>query len=222
MAGKISASLMCVDFSEIKSSIKKLEQVKIEYLHIDIMDGRFVPNFTLGPDFLRSIREMSDIPCDIHLMVYEPERHIELFAPRKGDLVSVHAESTIHLQRTLQLIRSTGATAVVALNPATPVDLLDYVLDDIGAVLVMTVNPGFAGQKLVPATLQKIQDVRQMIMGRSIEIEVDGNVSLENAVKMRARGADIFVAGSSSLFMTNRSLVECAADLRYAISGHVN
>jgi ribulose-phosphate 3-epimerase len=211
MAGKISASLMCIDFSEIKSSIKKLEQVKIEYLHFDIMDGKFVPNFTLGPDFLRSIREMTDIPCDIHLMVYEPERHIELFAPRKGDLVSVHAESTVHLQRTLQLIRSTGATAVVALNPATPADLLDYVLDDIGAVLVMTVNPG----------LQKILDVRQMIMGRSIEIEVDGNVSLENAVEMRARGADIFVAGSSSLFMRNRSLVECAADLRDAISGNV-
>jgi ribulose-phosphate 3-epimerase len=222
MAGKISASLMCIDFSEIKISIKMLEQVKIDYLHIDIMDGRFVPNFTLGPDFLRYIREMTDIPCDIHLMVCEPERHIELFAPRKGDLVSVHAEATVHLQRTLQLIRSTGATAAVALNPATPIDLLGYVLDDIGAVLVMTVNPGFAGQKLVPATLQKIREVRQMIIGRSIEIEVDGNVSFENAVKMRARGADIFVAGSSSLFMNNRSLIECAAELRNAISGNVN
>lgn len=222
MAGKISASLMCVDFSDIRSSIKKLEQAKVEYLHIDIMDGSFVPNFTLGPDFVRSIREMSDIPCDIHLMVYEPERHIELFAPRKGDLVSIHAEATVHLQRTLQLIRTTGATAAVALNPATPVDMLDYVLDDIGAVLVMTVNPGFAGQKLVPATLKKIQDVRQMISGRSIEIEVDGNVSLENAVKMRARGADIFVAGTSSLFINGRGLVECAADLRVAISGNVN
>lgn len=222
MAGKISASLMCIDFSDIKSSIKMLEQAKIEYLHFDIMDGSFVPNFTLGPDFLRSIREMTDIPCDIHLMVYEPERHIELFAPRKGDLVSIHAEATVHLQRTLQLIRSTGATAAVALNPASPVNVLDYVLDDIGAVLVMTVNPGFAGQKLVPATLQKIQDVRQMITGRDIEIEVDGNVSLENAVKMRARGADIFVAGSSSLFISNRSLAETAAELRNAISGQIN
>lgn len=222
MAGKISASLMCIDFSDIKSSIKMLEQAKIEYLHFDIMDGSFVPNFTLGPDFLRSIREITDIPCDIHLMVYEPERHIELFAPRKGDLVSIHAEATVHLQRTLQLIRSTGATAAVALNPASPVNVLDYVLDDIGAVLVMTVNPGFAGQKLVPATLQKIQDVRQMITGRDIEIEVDGNVSLENAVKMRARGADIFVAGSSSLFISNRSLAETAAELRNAISGQIN
>lgn len=217
MAGKIAASLMCVDFSDIKGSIKKLEQANIDYLHIDIMDGRFVPNFTLGPDFVRSIRKMTDIPCDIHLMVCEPERHIAIFEPREGDIISVHAEATVHLQRTLQSINETGATAAVALNPATPVDSLRYVLDDIGVVLVMTVNPGFAGQKLVPATLEKIADVRRLLEDRDIRIMVDGNVSLENARKMHAAGADIYVAGTSSLFIEGRDLLECAAELRDAI-----
>ncbi len=218
MAGKIAASLMCIDFSDIRGSINKLEQANIDYLHIDIMDGRFVPNFTLGPDFVRKIRKMTDIPCDIHMMVCEPERHIGLFEPRKGDIISVHAEATVHLQRTLQSINDTGATAAVALNPATPIDVLRYVLDDIGVVLVMTVNPGFAGQKLVPATLDKICDVRQLLNGRDADIMVDGNVSIENARKMRASGADIFVAGTSSLFIDGRDIVECAAELRKAIS----
>lgn len=218
MAGKIAASLMCVDFSDIGGSINKLEQVKIDYLHIDIMDGRFVPNFTLGPDFVRNVRKMSDIPCDIHLMVCEPERHIGLFEPRKGDIISVHAEATVHLQRTLQSIRDTGATAAVALNPSTPIDALRYVLDDIGVVLVMTVNPGFAGQKLVPSTLGKISDVRKLLDGRDVQIMVDGNVSIENARKMRAAGADIFVAGTSSLFIEGRDLIDCAAELREAIN----
>ena len=217
MAGKIAASLMCVDFADIRGSIKKLEQAKIEYLHIDIMDGRFVPNFTLGPDFVRNIRRMSDIPCDIHLMVCEPERHISIFEPRIGDIISVHAEATCHLQRTLQQIKDTGATAAVALNPATPIDALRYVIDDIGVVLVMTVNPGFAGQKLVPATLEKIANVRQLLDGRDVRIMVDGNVSIENARKMRAAGADIYVAGTSSLFIEGRDLEECAAELRAAI-----
>ncbi len=218
MAGKIAASLMCVDFSDIRGSVKELEEANIEYLHIDIMDGQFVPNFTLGPDFVRNVRRMSDIPCDIHLMVCEPERHIGIFAPREGDIISVHAEATNHLQRTLQYIKDTGATAAVALNPATPIDALRYVLDDIGAVLVMTVNPGYAGQKLVPATLDKITEVRRMLDGRDVLIEVDGNVSYENARKMRAAGADIFVAGTSSLFIEGRDISECAAELREAIS----
>lgn len=220
MAGKISASLMCVDFANIRDSIRALEAANIEYLHIDIMDGSFVPNFTLGPDFVRNIRSMTDIPCDIHLMVWEPERHIAAFAPRKGDIVSVHAESTVHLQRTLQLIRDTGADVAVALNPATPLYSLDYVVDDLDAVLVMTVNPGYAGQKLVPAALQKIGETREYLKGRGSKalIEVDGNVSVENAVKMRALGADIFVAGSSSLFTQSSSLQENAQALRKAIS----
>jgi ribulose-phosphate 3-epimerase len=220
MTGKISASLMCIDFANIRESIRMLEQAHVEYLHIDIMDGSFVPNFTLGPDFVRSIRDMTDIPCDIHLMMWEPERHIGIFAPRKGDIVSVHAEATVHLQRTLQAIHDTGAATAVALNPATPVSALDYVLDDIDAVLIMTVNPGYAGQKLVPAMQQKIGDMRQYLNshGSTARIEVDGNVSIENAAKMRAMGAEIFVAGTSSLFTKGRSLLENATELRRAIS----
>lgn len=219
MAGQISASLMCVDFANIRESIRALEAAKIEYLHIDIMDGSFVPNFTLGPDFVRSVRDMTDIPCDIHLMVWEPERHIAAFSPRKGDIVSVHAESTVHLQRTLQLIRDTGAHAAIALNPATPLNAMDYVVDDLDAVLVMTVNPGYAGQKLVPAALHKIGETRRYLAehGSKALIEVDGNVSYENAVKMREQGADIFVAGSSSLFIKDRSLLENAQELRRSI-----
>ena len=219
MAGQISASLMCVDFANIRESIRALEAAKIEYLHIDIMDGSFVPNFTLGPDFVRSVRDMTDIPCDIHLMVWEPERHIAAFSPRKGDIVSVHAESTVHLQRTLQLIRDTGAHAAIALNPATPLNAMDYVVDDLDAVLVMTVNPGYAGQKLVPAALHKIGETRRYLAehGSKALIEVDGNVSYENAVKMREQGADIFVAGTSSLFIKDRSLLENAQELRRSI-----
>ncbi|HAX39732.1 MAG TPA: ribulose-phosphate 3-epimerase [Clostridiales bacterium] len=220
MTGKISASLMCVDFANIRDSIRALEAAGVEYLHIDIMDGKFVPNFTLGPDFVRSIRNMTDIPCDIHLMVWEPERHITSFAPREGDIVSVHAESTVHLQRTLQMIRDTGAHAAIALNPATPLYSMDFVVDDLDVVLVMTVNPGYAGQKLVPASLQKIGDTRRYLNehGSAALIEVDGNVSVENAIRMREQGADIFVAGTSSLFMENQSLLENAKALRHAIS----
>lgn len=220
MAGKISASLMCVDFANIRDSIRALEEANIEYLHIDIMDGSFVPNFTLGPDFVRSIRKMTNIPCDIHFMVWEPERHIAAFEPREGDIISIHAESTVHLQRTLQLIHDAGASAAIALNPSTPLYSMDYVVDDLDAVLVMTVNPGYAGQKLVPATLRKIGETKQYLFdhGRSALIEVDGNVSFENAKKMREQGADIFVAGTSSLFMKDSSLLKNAQALRIAIS----
>lgn len=221
MAGKIAPSLMCIDFADLTGTIRKLEEARVEYLHFDIMDGSFVPNFTLGPDFLRAVRKLSDTPFDIHLMVQQPEKHIDLFDLRPGDLVSVHAESTVHLQRTLQKIKNTGAKACVALNPATPIYALDYVLEDIDAVLIMTVNPGYAGQKLVPATIKKIADTRKYLdlHGRQdIQIEVDGNVSFENAKKMYAMGADIFVAGTSSLFIKGRDILACAEELRNNIA----
>lgn len=220
MNGKISPSLMCVNFACVERDIRDLEKANVEYLHVDIMDGCFVPNFTLGPDFVKAIRQMTGIPLDIHLMVEKPERHIGMFDLREGDLVSIHVESTIHLQRTLAKVKETGAQAAVALNPATPINCLDYVLDDIDAVLIMTVNPGFAGQKLVPSTLQKIADLRNYLNERGCErvaIEVDGNVSCENAKKMRAMGADIFVAGTSSLFVKGRSIEDCAKELRLCI-----
>lgn len=221
MGGKISPSIMCADFTHLEENIKLLEKAEVEYLHFDIMDGSFVPNFTLGPDLMKSVREITCIPFDIHLMVQHPENHIALFGIRPGDLVSVHQESTVHLQRTLQKIKDLGAKAAVALNPATPIYSIEDVLDDIDVVLIMTVNPGFAGQKLVPATLKKISHMRKYLNENGyghIEIEVDGNVSYENAKKMREAGADIFVAGTSSLFIKGAELLDSANELRRCIA----
>jgi len=220
MSGKISPSIMCADFRHLEDDIRILEQVGVEYLHFDIMDGSFVPNFTLGPDLMKSIREITSIPFDIHLMIQHPENHITLFDIRPGDLVSVHQESTVHLQRVLQKIKDMGGKAAVALNPATPIYNAEEVLDDIAAVLIMTVNPGFAGQKLVPAALKKIAHMKRYLHEYGydhIEIEVDGNVSYENAIKMREAGADIFVAGTSSLFIKGKDILESALQLRNCI-----
>jgi ribulose-phosphate 3-epimerase len=220
MGGKISPSIMCIDFKHLLENIKKLEDVGVEYLHFDIMDGSFVPNFTLGPDFMKSVREITNIPFDIHLMIEHPENHLELFDIRPGDLVSIHQESTFHVQRTLQKIKDYGAKASVALNPATPIYSVEDVLDDIEVVLIMTVNPGFAGQKLVPASFKKIVRMKKFLIDSGyakIEIEVDGNISCENAKKMRAVGADIFVAGTSSLFIKGKDLIVSAGELRQCI-----
>ncbi|MBE6615423.1 MAG: ribulose-phosphate 3-epimerase [Ruminococcaceae bacterium] len=200
---QIAPSMMCADYRTFAQLLHTFENEKIEYLHIDVMDGVFVKNFTLGTDFCRRLRDMTDIPLDIHLMITEPEWKIDWFAPRPGEYVSVHAEATDHLQRALAKIRDSGARPMAALNPATPLSVLDYVLDDIDAVLLMTVNPGFAGQKLIPQTLKKITDCRKYLDERGyshVEIEVDGNVSFVNAAKMADAGANIYVAGSSSVF----------------------
>lgn len=203
MKNEISPSMMCADIYGMEDILHAFEESGIEYLHIDIMDGKFVPNFTLGPDFCRMLKARCRIPLDLHLMVEEPENKLDWFDIGAGDYVSVHAESTRHLQRVLGQIRSRGAKAMVAINPATPICVLEDVLDDIDAVLVMTVNPGFAGQKLVPQALDKIRRLRSYLdaAGHSqTGIEVDGNVSFENAARMKDAGANIFVAGTSSIF----------------------
>lgn len=199
----VSPSMMCADALNLGADAVALEKAGVQYFHYDVMDGDFVPNFMLGPDVIKAVRKVSKVPADIHLMVKNPERHLHLFDLREGDVVSVHQESTIHLQRTLAAIRQTGAQAAVALNPATPLCTIEDVLPDVDMVLLMTVNPGFAGQKLVPQTLQKITRLRKMLDENGyahVRIEVDGNVSFENAVKMRAAGADLFVAGTSAVF----------------------
>ena len=199
----VSPSMMCADPLHLFDDVTALEKGGVQFFHYDIMDGAFVPNFTLGPDLIRAVRKVSKVPADIHLMVENPERHLHLFDLQKGDVVSVHQESTIHLQRTLAAIRETGAMACVALNPATPLCMIEDVLDDLDMVLVMTVNPGFAGQKLVPSTLGKITRLRKWLDEtghENVRIEADGNVSFENAVKMRQAGADLFVAGTSAVF----------------------
>ncbi len=220
MRGKIAPSVMCVDFMRLAEALKDFAALGIEYLHVDIMDGCFVPNYTLGPDFCRALKEHSRIPLDIHLMITQPERKLDWFPFGEGDYVSVHYEATPHPIRALQAIRARGGKAMLALNPATPVGVLENCLDDLDGVLLMTVNPGYAGQKLIPRTLDKIAETRAFLDARGfarVEIEVDGNVSFENALKMREKGADIFVAGTSSIFHKGGSLADNTEKLRKAI-----
>ncbi|WP_071141000.1 ribulose-phosphate 3-epimerase [Sporanaerobacter sp. PP17-6a] len=209
MTSKISPSLMCIDFTNIEEDIKLLKASNVDYLHFDIMDGNFVPNYTFGPDFMNSIRKITDLPFDIHLMVENPERKLDFFNIREGDIVSIHYESTTHVQRVLEKIKDLGVTPSIALNPSTPICCIEDILDDIGVVLIMTVNPGFAGQKMIPAMLNKIGRLRHYldIKGyKSIEIEVDGNVSFENSRRMKKAGANIFVAGTSSIFSNRKNI----------------
>lgn len=196
---------MCADFLNMAQNIRLFEAANIEYLHIDIMDGCFVPNYTLGVDFCRKLKQVSPIALDLHLMITEPEKKLEWFegAFGEGDYISVHYESTVHVQRALQKIKDMGGKPMIALNPATPVVMLENILHDISAVLLMTVNPGYAGQALIPAAVAKIKKTREYLDTADcahIEIEVDGNVSFENAKIMSEAGANIFVAGSSSVF----------------------
>lgn len=208
---KISPSMMCADIGNLIPTLRTFEACKIDYLHIDIMDGHFVPNFTLGTDYCKSIKKLTSIPLDIHLMIEKPEEKLGWFEFGENDIVSVHAESTAHLQKTLAEIRKRGAKAYVALNPATPLCVLEDILDDLDGVMIMAVNPGFAGQKMVPSAIDKIKHLRQYLDSRgytNVEIEVDGNVSFENSVKMRNAGANILVAGTSSVFNSAFSLEE--------------
>lgn len=203
MEAKLAPSMMCADIFKLEKTIAVFEEKGVEYLHIDIMDGHFVPNYMLGTDYCRRLKARTSIPLDIHLMVERPEEKIGWFPIGEGDLVSVHCESTPHLQLALAKIRAAGGKAMAAINPGTPLNVLDYVLPDLDGVLLMTVNPGFAGQKYVPATIQKITDLRRYLDGHGCEhvmIEVDGNVNYPNAPMMRRAGGDIFVVGTSSIF----------------------
>lgn len=220
MNKKISPSIMCVDFFELGTYIKSFEENGIELIHIDIMDGNFVTNFTLGTDFVKWIKNKTDIPLDIHLMIEDPENKLSWFEFGPNDYVSIHYEATKHLHKAIQAIKDRGAKVMVAINPGTPISVLESVLDDIDAVLVMTVNPGFAGQKMVKSTLKKIKKLREYLDKEgygNIEIEVDGNVSFENAKLMNDAGANIFVAGTSSIFAKDGSVSENTNKLREKI-----
>ena len=221
MEKKISPSIMCADFFDLENYIKEFEANGIEYIHVDIMDGSFVPNFTLGTDFVKQLKSRTSIPLDIHLMIDEPEKKLDWFDFGVGDYVAVHVESTKHLHRALDAIKKRGAKPMVTINPATPISAIEEVLDVVDGVLVMTVNPGFAGQKMVPSTLKKISSLRKFLDDNGyshVEIEADGNVSFENAKLMSEAGANIFVAGTSSMFNKNFSLAEGIARLRQVIA----
>ena len=203
MKNKISASLMCADPFNIKNVIQTLEKHNIEYLHIDIMDGKFVPNLGIGSDFIKALRKHTDIPFDYHIMVKDPDSVIDLLDIRENDLVSVHYESSFQIQRTLENVRKHGCKVMIAINPATPLCTLDELIYYIDGINLLMVNPGFAGQKMVDNCLRKAEKVARCIRKfkrTDIIFEVDGNISFENAKKLNDYGANLFVAGTSSIF----------------------
>lgn len=208
---------MCADLLNMEEAIKDLEKANIDYLHIDIMDGSFVPNITLGFDLINSIKKATDIPLDIHMMVYEPSKFIERMNLSENDIVCVHYESDIHIHRTLELIKNKGCKAGLAINPGTPVESVRNLMDYVDMLLVMTVSPGFAGQKIFKGADRKVTEARKLLTqwgyGDTL-IQVDGNISLENGKRMYNSGADIFVLGTSSLFLKDKSLEQAAKDFK--------
>lgn len=219
--GYVSPSLMCVDLMNVQRDVEILDKAGVDYYHIDIMDNHYVPNITLSPDFVKGLKKITKTPLDIHMMIEEPESMIhQMDCVDENDILCIHYESTVHPQKALAAIRGMGAKAGLALNPGTPICVLEDLLPDIDMVLCMTVNPGFAGQKLIPATLNKITRIRNFLDENGYpetKIEVDGNVSFENAVKMHEAGADIYVAGTSSIFAKTGTLEENLKKLRKII-----
>ncbi|MEK6759076.1 MAG: ribulose-phosphate 3-epimerase [Deltaproteobacteria bacterium] len=195
---KISPSILSADFTRLGEQLHALEDAGADYIHVDVMDGRFVPNITIGPFIVEAARRATKVPLDVHLMIEEPERFINDFARAGSDIITVHAEATRHLHKVIQSIKEHGLKAGVSINPATPVGAIRPVIGDIDLILVMSVNPGFSGQGFIPASLDKIREAREMIAasGRDIELEVDGGIKVGNIKEAACAGADVFVSGS--------------------------
>ncbi|WP_313798717.1 ribulose-phosphate 3-epimerase [Cytobacillus sp.] len=196
---KIAPSILSADFSKLGEEILDVERGGADYIHVDVMDGHFVPNITIGPLIVEAIRPVTKLPLDVHLMIENPDQYIESFAKAGADYITVHVEACHHLHRTIHFIKSLGVKAGVVLNPATPVQMIEDIIDDVDMVLLMTVNPGFGGQKFIPSVLRKIAAVKKMAdnKGLTIEIEVDGGVNEETAKLCIEAGANVLVAGSA-------------------------
>jgi ribulose-phosphate 3-epimerase len=215
----IAPSMMCADFINLGRDLEVMRAEGADVLHVDVMDGHYVPNYTLGPDFCRSIAGASPLPLDIHLMIENVDSHAPLFARLPNAVVSFHPEVTWHPLRTIELIRSCGARAGIAVDPALPLAAVQEILPHVSLVCVMTVNPGYAGQALIPEALEKVRALAEQVRERGLDIlvEVDGNVSWENIPKMVGAGADVLVAGSSSLFDGKAGLAENLRRMRQII-----
>ncbi len=196
---RIAPSILSADFGRLAEEVRAAEAAGADWIHVDVMDGRFVPNITIGPLVVEAVRKVTTLPIDAHLMIVEPERYVEAFAKAGADVVSVHAEVSPHLHRTLQAIRAAGARPAVALNPSTPLSAVEWVLGDCELVLIMSVNPGFGGQRYIPACTEKVRQLRAMAdaRGQSLEIEVDGGIKAETVGEVAAAGANVFVAGTA-------------------------
>lgn len=197
---KIAPSLLSANFAALGNAAEQMTKAGADYLHIDVMDGHFVPNITIGPKVVKDLRPHSNLPFDTHLMIENPDAYIAEFVEAGSDIITVHAEACTHLHRTVQLIKSYGKKAGVSIVPTTSEEVLDYILPELDLILVMSVNPGFGGQQFIPSQLKKIAAIRKMIdkTGQTIDLEVDGGVTQDNATQVIAAGADVLVAGSAS------------------------
>lgn len=216
----IAASIMCADFMHLAEQVRQLEQAEVDRIHVDIMDAHFVPNMPVGLKLLEDLGAFTQLPLDVHLMVDDNERFLEMISRCRISQISVHLESARHLDRLLAGIQDKGIQAGVALNPSTPLSSLAYVLERMDFLLLMTANPGFAGLRMVPSAIRKIADARQFLNDRQcpIPIEVDGNVSLDHIPQMVAAGADILVGGSSSVFLPGKTMMENVRYIRESIA----
>lgn len=213
---KLAPSILSADFSQLAESVKAVENAGCEYLHIDVMDGHFVPNITFGAVVFEKLRKKSNMTFDCHLMIEQPDLYLEDFVKAGADIITVHQEACVHLNRTIHHIKELGCKAGVAINPATSPQALEYVLDDVDMVLVMSVNPGFGGQKFIPQSLDKIKKLKQMIDAKkfNVDIQVDGGVSVDNIHDIVTAGANIVVAGSAIFGKDN--IQKSVSDLRYS------
>ncbi|WP_316568472.1 ribulose-phosphate 3-epimerase [Neobacillus sp. YIM B06451] len=211
---KIAPSILSADFSRLGEEIKDVERGGADYIHVDVMDGHFVPNITIGPLIVEAIRPVTDLPLDVHLMIENPDQYIEAFAKAGADYITVHVEASRHLHRTIHLIKSFGIKAGVVLNPATPAESIKHIIEDVDMVLLMTVNPGFGGQKFIQGVLPKIRQVKAMALeaGKELEVEVDGGVNAETAKLCIEAGATVLVAGSAIYGQEDRA--KAIADIR--------